>query len=117
MSRRLTEEGWLHGADPRKMVQAVGRFKNLRPTARKQILLACACSRLVWPEVNLKARELVGYYEECADDLSWLARVRSAHGEVERGKWNPASAVVRSIRTCNALATIDAVLAVPGVTP
>jgi hypothetical protein len=110
----MTEDGWLEGDDPRKMLRFLKRYPELRPAARKEILLACACARSVWDQMSSRARQLTGYWEEAADDLSWMDRVNSIYTEVGGEVETPASAIAHA---CNATAAIDAALAVPGVIP
>jgi hypothetical protein len=113
---KMTKNGWFQGVDPRKMVRFLKRYPEFRPTTRKQILFACACSRSIWDRITSpKARELVEHYERGADDMaSYMDKINATFREVAWELEIPANAVALA---CKAMKAMDAALTVPGVTP
>jgi hypothetical protein len=114
----MKENEWLACEDPLRMVRYLLRYPQLRPSGRKRILVACACARHVWDRItSAKARRLVEYWEQTADDLAWLDRVNAIQNEVQkeaRVTGDPATAVAL---TYSPLPVVQAARAVPGVTP
>jgi hypothetical protein len=116
--RRMTESEWRRCEDARRMARYLLRHPPHRPTARKAMLFAFACSRSCWPCIRSeKARLLVGYFEEAADDFAQIEKVNSIINDVLHefeATNDPATAVTL---THSLMPAVDAVLAVPGVNP
>jgi hypothetical protein len=76
----MTEAEWLACAEPKAMLSFLGG----KASARKLRLLACACARRWWAQVNDLARRIVSAIEREADGLAPPAELASLREEVER---------------------------------
>jgi hypothetical protein len=65
----LTEQEWLECSNYERMVFFLLRNESIRPSARKQILIACAGCRLIWELLSdERSRRAVDVAELWADD-------------------------------------------------